>query len=109
MWAVETNPFFYRHMLTECVRRKDRRVQYGWTQDLQASLDQWRGRAARRFAGLLATELLLQAEDGQLLLNLADVLEPGADLLSLEPASSEESFRESILVSLGAELEGAFR
>nr|6WLF_A Chain A, Phosphoethanolamine N-methyltransferase 1 [Bursaphelenchus xylophilus]6WLF_B Chain B, Phosphoethanolamine N-methyltransferase 1 [Bursaphelenchus xylophilus] len=102
VWAVETNPLFYRHMLNRCVEAKDRRVQYGWNADLQSSINDW-GLKKARFGGVIATELFMANSDTSLMA-LKEILDDNANIFTIEPALSIEDFKENVVVPENMEM-----
>lgn len=119
IWTVETNAHSYHHMLNVCMEKKDRRVQYGWNQDLKSVILDWSSKP-KCFTGLVATELFLSNDSKTfahlsvnhfllVFLSLAitsklssdmfqDILLPKSEILSLEPAASLASFKENCQV-----------
>jgi len=103
VWTVETNPLFYRHMITKCNTLGDKRVRYGWNPTFRAALRHWATKG-HRFGALLSTELFLTTDESTLAL-LREVLSPGANVFSVEPAVSVAEFEEKCASTLRAHLE----
>uniref|UniRef100_A0A0N5AGB7 phosphoethanolamine N-methyltransferase n=1 Tax=Syphacia muris TaxID=451379 RepID=A0A0N5AGB7_9BILA len=57
VWNVETNEFYYRTSLTKANKLLDRRIRFGWNEDLNAALNYWVEKNAA-FDLFIATELL---------------------------------------------------
>ncbi|CAJ0576490.1 unnamed protein product, partial [Mesorhabditis spiculigera] len=86
VWNVELDPYYYTTSLTRANTVKDKRVRYGWNENLQASVDYWKQRGGD-FNALVATELLA-TNDAQSIRDLVSILNPSAKAFLLEPVES---------------------
>uniref|UniRef100_A0A914HY38 phosphoethanolamine N-methyltransferase n=1 Tax=Globodera rostochiensis TaxID=31243 RepID=A0A914HY38_GLORO len=86
IWAVETDPFAYRHALTRANQCGDRRVRLAWHFDLESALDFWgnAGQSMPMFEAVVGTEMLAQLQDERIVNKFARMLGGGAQIASVE-------------------------